>query len=789
MKSHYITLFCLLLSCCAVFGQEGECEESELGYACKKQMTDYYALHWSLGPTTQGADAEEGEIAIAMVAETEGWVGFAFAEEPGQMAPADFVVGYVDGEDVSVTAYRSEEQSLTRQNIDDSVTLRDVRGRMEETNNTMFTIIQFIRDLSEGTTEIVLDEEIPVNVAMSPSDTLAYHGLQDRQASSVTLSLASAGSTEEPDVEDDDGATTCTPSSLDYACMMEAGLVTVHWTTGPFDGEGSVPELAEGEIAMAISAETTGYVAVSFAQEPGLMAPANVILGWVDDAGATINAYDISEQDITPDDQSDEIGMTPRGGTEEDGTTTIEFVLDGTFTFPVDLEETVDMNWAVGEGDELFYHGFDNKGSFTVDFFATPSADIATEEEPEEEEPVEEEPEEEEPEEEEEELATGEQNVLEDASMSPSGDGCALSPLDYQCMSILGEVTVHWTLGPAAASGSVLEVDEGEVAMAISAATTGYVAVSFAQAPGSMAPADVILGWVNDAGATINAYDITERDITSNDRSDEIGMTPRGGVEEDGVTTIEFVLNGTFTFDVDFQQTLDMNWAIAPDDSLIRHTRRGSSTINLLSGASTEESRTLKYYKAHGACMVIAWIGLAPLGVLVARNKYVFKIISDGAWFQIHRAVQITALLSMICGLIVALVEFSDPATVEGKRHRRVGISIVTIGLVQGFIPFFRPHPDGTYRYIFNYVHWWLGRGAVVLGIATVFLGIEAYDILNEKDVDAWWITSVAILGVYFILASLGEFRLAYTAGEDIRMRPSREAMEPPPVAGEVEMS
>ena len=390
MKSHYISLFCLLLSCCAVFGQEGECEESELGYACKKQMTDYYALHWSLGPTTKGAEAEEGEIAIAMVAATEGWVGFAFAEEPGQMAPADFVIGYVDGEDVVVTPYRSEIQSITEDNEDDTVMLASIEGMEEVVDESTFTTIKFVRSLTEGTTEIVLDEEIPVNIATGAADVLGYHGPVTRMATTVMLSLADDGTektgpapepapaVEEPAAEpvaegpesvEDDGAP-CTPSTLDYACMMDAGLVTVHWTAGPFDGEGSVPELSEGEIAMAISAETTGYVAVSFAEEAGEMTPADVILGWVDDEGVTINAYDISVQSISDADQSDEIGLTPGEGTEEDGITTIAFVLDGTFTFPVDLTETVNMNWAIGEGDELAYHGTDNRGSFTINFSA-----------------------------------------------------------------------------------------------------------------------------------------------------------------------------------------------------------------------------------------------------------------------------------------------------------------------------------------------------------------------------------------------------------------------------------
>ena len=596
MRAVSVALLLLLLSAVG-HGQSTECEESELGYACRKEMTDYFALHWSLGPTTSGAEAGEGEIAIALVGQTEGWVGFAFAEVEGAMSPSDFVIGWVTGRRVVANPYRSEIQSIAEDNEDESIELTGIEGN----EDGGFTTVQFVRSLTDGTVPIVLDEAIPVNVATGSEDGLVYHGPVTRFAGTVTLNLA---------LENE-------PSAAGGGAPAPAEEATTAAPEGAVGGEAPTPE-------------------------PQSEAP-------------------------TPEPQPEAPAPAPA---ETEGATA--------------------------------------------------------------------------------------------AGASAEGAGCTPSTLDYSCMSEEGDITLHWTIGPASAQGDVPDIAEGEVAMAASASTDGWVGVSFAETAGSMDPADGIIGWVDASGPFVRAYRIVTTSVGENDETQDIGIRATGGSEQGGVTTIQFVMTGTFTFPVDLTSTIDMNWATGNADSLVYHqSSRGSFAINLQSGASEATSPTLKYYKAHGSCMIIAWIGLAPLGVIVARNKYAFLGISKGAWFQIHRALQIFALLFMVCGLIIALAEFDDPASDEGKRHRRIGIAIITVSLVQGFMGMVRPSHESPVRFLFNYAHWWLGRASVVMGIATVFLGIKAFDLLNDDDVDKWWITCLVILCVYFALATVGEIFVA----------------------------
>eukprot|EP00210_Caulerpa_lentillifera_P002100 g2015.t1 len=579
----------LLFSGGLVVGQN-ECEQSELGYSCRKQMTDYFALHWSLGPTTAGAEASDGEIAIAMVGETEGWVGFAFAEVAGAMAPADFVIGWVNGSDVVANPYRSEFQFINADNEDDLVTLRSIEGSEENGQTT----IRFVRSLTDGTTEILVDEEIPVNVAIRTDDQLLIH--TQREPNTVMLMLALEANTSTPTTESEEAEA---PGTSIIAPVSEA------------------PE-----------------------QSMDRSPPS-------------------SSDTPTPDDQSRTV-----------------------------TERATDMD-----------------------------------------------------------------------------GGCIESNLGYGQSTQLGQVTLHWTIGPQDANGEAPEVNDGEIAITLVAETDGWIGIGFAESTGQMAPADVVLGWVSGGTASINGYSISGQSISADQATENIGLRELQGSEVNGLTTLQFILTGQFTRPVDFTQNVNLNAAVGPTDSLIPHSYRNGFTLNFLTCASSVEAQDLTEYRAHGAMMIIAWIVLAPLGVLIARNKYVFAGISEGAWFQIHRFVQILALTFMFIGMVIALSEFSDPASTEGKRHRRVGIAILTIGFFQGAVPFFRPKHESPYRFFFNFFHGYLGRGAVILGIATVFLGINAYDILNDGDVDIYWIPCLVILSVYFALAVIGEIILAYKQG------------------------
>jgi hypothetical protein len=63
---------------------------------------------------------------------------------------------------------------------------------------------------------------------------------------------------------------------------------------------------------------------------------------------------------------------------------------------------------------------------------------------------------------------------------------------------------------------------------------------------------------------------------------------------------------------------------------------------------------------AAGALMLLAFAALMPLGALLARHKWLAGDKTVGGlrphWFQGHRAVQVTAVLTALAGFIIALV-------------------------------------------------------------------------------------------------------------------------------------
>lgn len=564
-----LVLIPLLLFCFDAYAQSNQCLKSELGYDCKSQATDFMAVHWSLGPISGDIKAAEGEIAIALVGQTMGWVGIGFPDKFGSMAPADIALGWVDSGETILTSYHPTGQSISKDDVDDSVKLSNIKGK--QANGV--TTIQFVRRLDEGKNPIKLQPDFPVNVAIGDSDALVYHG------------------------------TTRDSLKIDFGASL---------------GESAAPTSSPAE-----------------------------------------EASPPSELSIEPSTEPESQRMKNKG------------------SGPAELE---------------------NK--------------------------------------------------------------CGpLSGSNFTCTIVAGDVTIKWAFVPDESTSTPFE--SGEVRMAISAATEGWVGVSFAEIAGSMDPANVLLGWISGNTVTANVYEINSPSISENEISENFSLRDLAGSQVDGITTVSFVFDTKdVTFPVDFTQNVDMNWAVGANDALAYHgSRRGSFAMSFLSGNSIAISQDLGDYKVHGSFMIVAWIGLAPLGVLIARNKdsFRFKVFGKEIWFIFHACIQALALLCMIIGLIIASIEFDDPASEEGKRHRRVGIAIIVIGLVQGVIPIFRPHPDSPFRYIFNYIHWYLGRGAVVLGISTVFLGIKAFDLINDDNVDNWWITCVAILAVYFVIAAIGE--------------------------------
>lgn len=135
-----------------------------------------------------------------------------------------------------------------------------------------------------------------------------------------------------------------------------------------------------------------------------------------------------------------------------------------------------------------------------------------------------------------------------------------------------------------------------------------------------------------------------------------------------------------------------------------------------------------KTARIHGALMLIGWGFLLPSGVLVAKF---FRILPNGLWFKIHRAVQSLGLVCTIAGFIIALVNFDVFSSGGGISfiHGCLGATTMTLGLFQPLNAFIRPHPNqegqepNKLRTIWEIVHKSSGYGACLLAVCTIGIG------------------------------------------------------------------
>jgi hypothetical protein len=128
--------------------------------------------------------------------------------------------------------------------------------------------------------------------------------------------------------------------------------------------------------------------------------------------------------------------------------------------------------------------------------------------------------------------------------------------------------------------------------------------------------------------------------------------------------------------------------------------------------------------------MVIAWIGFASIGTMLARHyKPVWgdkKIAGTHVWFTFHRAIMATSLL---CVIVAMACIFTYVGGWAGNfPHPILGVTTNALMLVQIIGAQFRCGPQDDKRWIFNWVHFLLGNTTHILAIVTTILAanIEA---------------------------------------------------------------
>ncbi len=164
---------------------------------------------------------------------------------------------------------------------------------------------------------------------------------------------------------------------------------------------------------------------------------------------------------------------------------------------------------------------------------------------------------------------------------------------------------------------------------------------------------------------------------------------------------------------------------------------RNRYTLGLVGAKASGFSSTGKI--AHGCAMVFAWVFLCPTAVFDARAG---KGLLGPLWFQLHRGMQVVAVLLTIAGAVLIFMDESVKITADSpiasQRHRKIGTAVIALSIFQLLLGFARNlisqkrssdakdvnFPNGRRRWLFKYMHWGTGLLLVVLAYLNVFSGL-----------------------------------------------------------------
>lgn len=140
-------------------------------------------------------------------------------------------------------------------------------------------------------------------------------------------------------------------------------------------------------------------------------------------------------------------------------------------------------------------------------------------------------------------------------TINTQNSDCADSDLGYACAVVLERGVIHWSVGTAlpdnvctkaAASRSSSKAQEAYneasgsssmVHFAFQGFTTGWVGLSLTAAPGKMAPADAVIGWIRPDGLShVQSYYVTEYAVAPKDVS--AGWASSAAVVQASNTTV-----------------------------------------------------------------------------------------------------------------------------------------------------------------------------------------------------------------------------------------------------------
>jgi len=158
-----------------------------------------------------------------------------------------------------------------------------------------------------------------------------------------------------------------------------------------------------------------------------------------------------------------------------------------------------------------------------------------------------------------------------------------------------------------------------------------------------------------------------------------------------------------------------------------------SAEALLLTEISVVHARSQILMLLHGTFMVVAWIGLASIGMFTARfykKTWVgSKIAGKDWWFVVH---QVTMVLTLLLSIAAFIIIFVDVGTWRTSTHSVLGTISFALMLIQPIMAAFRPAPKSDNRPIFNFMHMTIGNASHLLAGKETFIGNRIADFIHS---------------------------------------------------------
>ncbi|CAD6195286.1 unnamed protein product [Caenorhabditis auriculariae] len=179
-------------------------------------------------------------------------------------------------------------------------------------------------------------------------------------------------------------------------------------------------------------------------------------------------------------------------------------------------------------------------------------------------------------------------------------------------------------------------------------------------------------------------------------------------------------------------------------------------------------THTQKLLMAHGILMTFAFSVFMSTGILFARH---FRhhwpstpIMGIKIWFHLHRTINLIGIAASICGFAIIFVvndwQWVGPSpsrtSVENRRwgsvHSMLGLLACVVAWAQPIIAVFRCHPGDRTRFIFNWIHRFLGFGALLMAAAATMIACKHFELFTNHDAAfGLYITFLVVYGVVLI--------------------------------------